>query len=86
MLGEIVSRAHGVTLGMSELALDRFVIPALFVQQRRRHAAKTVADHLVFGVAYTTQRGEVSGGASLSALSAQCSHLRGLVSYRGSNA
>lgn len=51
MLGKVVSRAHRVTLGMGELALYHLVVLALFMQQRRRHAAETVAGRLWLSVA-----------------------------------
>ena len=50
MGGEVVSRAQGVAIRVCELALDRLVIPALFVRQHRRHARKTIAGYLVLAV------------------------------------
>ena len=42
VLSEVVGRAHGVALGVRELALDSLMVPALFVQQGGRHAAEAV--------------------------------------------
>ena len=50
MGGEVVSRAQGVAIRVGEPALDRLVIPALFVRQHRRHARKTIAGYLVLPV------------------------------------
>ena len=34
VLCEVVGRAHGIALGVGQLAFDNLMIPALFVQER----------------------------------------------------
>jgi hypothetical protein len=56
VLCEVVGCADRVALCMCKLALDDLMVPALFVQQRRRHAPKAVAGHLIFRLAHAPER------------------------------
>ena len=58
VLSEIVGCADGIAFGVGELTFDDLVVPALFVQQRRGHAAEAMTGHLIFWVAHPAQGGE----------------------------
>jgi hypothetical protein len=58
MFGKIVRRADGVALRVRQLSFDRVMIPALFVQEGRRHAPEAVAGHLLLRVTHAPERGQ----------------------------
>src|SRR5581483_3716289 len=55
IFGEVVRRANAVPFPMRKLPFNGVPRPALLVQERGRHAAKTVDCHLVAGVAQILQ-------------------------------